>query len=385
MGCFMFDKRLLKNIDWGLVFVVILIFSLGIIIISSATNVINLINIKSFREIFGEINMTRQVKFQIISFVIGIASVLFILTIDYNNFGSIYKAIYILSILLLLSVYIPGLGVARGGARSWLDIGPIDIQTSEVAKLGFILSYAKYLECRYEKLYTLRDLIGPCFFVAPFIILLLKQPDLGGVLVFLSIAFGMLFLSGINIKIILYGAIAAIGSLPIIYRFLENHQKQRIDAFLNPSDPTLPGNYHVIQSKITIGSGMLLGKGLFRGQYHRYDYLPVQETDFIFAVLGEEQGFIGGAVLLVLYFIFLYRMIKISKEAKDIYGSLIAIGITFMFAFQIIENIGMTMGIMPVTGVTLPFMSYGGSSMITSMMALGLILNVSMRKQKIKF
>ncbi len=381
----MFDKRLLKNIDWGLIFIVILIFSIGLIIISSATNVINLINIKSFTELFNEINMTRQIKFQIIAFLIGVASIFFILSIDYNNFGSIYKGIYVISILLLLSVYIPGLGVVRGGARSWLDVGPIDIQTSEVAKLGFIVSYAKYLESRYDKLDTIKDLMGPVLFIAPFIFILLKQPDLGGVLVFISIALGMLFLSGINMKILLYGAIASIGSLPIVYKFLESHQKQRIDAFLNPSDPNLPGNYHVIQSKITIGSGMLFGKGLFRGQYHRYDYLPVQETDFIFAVLGEEQGFIGGAILLILYFVFLYRMIKISKNAKDDYGSLIVIGVAFMFAFQIIENIGMTMGIMPVTGVTLPFMSYGGSSMITSMMALGLVLNVSMRKQKIRF
>jgi rod shape determining protein RodA len=199
------------------------------------------------------------------------------------------------------------------------------------------------------------------------------------------IAFGMMFIAGINMKIVMYGGIAGISSLPIFYKFLEKHQRERIDAFLNPSDPTLPGNYHVLQSKITIGSGKIWGKGIFKGSYHRRDYLPVQETDFIYAVLGEELGFIGGGILLLLYSIFLYKMIKISKNAKDIYGSLIVIGITFMFAFQIFENIGMTMGIMPVTGVTLPFVSYGGSSLITTMIALGLVLNISMRKQKIRF
>ncbi|MDK2918032.1 MAG: rod shape determining protein RodA [Candidatus Petromonas sp.] len=385
MGCPMFDKKLLKNIDYGLIIVVIAIFILGVIIISSATNVIDLTNKKAFDEIYDEIDMTRQVKIQIIAFIIGSIVIIFILGIDYNNFGGIYKTIYVLSILLLLSVYIPGLGVVRGGARSWIQLGPIDIQTSEIAKLGYILSFAKYLESRYEKLDTLGDLIGPILFTAPFIILLLKQPDLGSALVFMIIAFGMMFIAGINMKIVMYGGIAGISSLPIFYKFLEKHQRERIDAFLNPSDPTLPGNYHVLQSKITIGSGKIWGKGIFKGSYHRRDYLPVQETDFIYAVLGEELGFIGGGILLLLYSIFLYKMIKISKNAKDIYGSLIVIGITFMFAFQIFENIGMTMGIMPVTGVTLPFVSYGGSSLITSMIALGLVLNISMRKQKIRF
>jgi len=381
----MFDRKLLRNIDWVLVVTVLLVFIIGVTIISSATNVINLSNIKSFEEIFNEINMTRQVKVQIIAFIIGIIGIIITMTIDYNGYGSIYKTIYILSILLLLIVYIPGLGVVRGGARSWIDIGPIDIQTSELAKIGFILSFAKFLETRQDNLETIKDLFEPALFVLPFILLLLKQPDLGSALVFIIIAFGMMFLSGLNMKLVFYGLIGGICSLPFVYRLLEEHQRQRIDAFLNPSDPTLPGNYHVFQSKITIGSGMLFGKGLFRGNYHRYDYLPVQETDFIFAVLGEEQGFIGGGILLFLYFIFLYRMVKIAKNAKDIYGSLIVIGITFMFAFQIIENIGMTMGIMPVTGVTLPFMSYGGSSLITSMLALGIVLNISMRRQKIRF
>ncbi len=368
----MFDKKLVKNIDYSLIIVVFIIFIIGIVTISSATNVVN-------------VGITRQVKIQIIAFIIGIIVTVFTMSIDYNNLGEMYKSIYVLSILLLLSVYIPGLGIVRGGARSWINLGPIDLQTSEIAKLGFILSFAKYIESKYDNLNTLKDLMGPVLFISPFILLLLKQPDLGSALVFVIIAFGILFVAKINMKIVLYSLLTGVLSLPLVYRLLESHQRQRIDAFLNPSDPSLPGNYHVLQSKITIGSGKLFGKGIFKGRYHRLDYLPVQETDFIYAVLGEELGFIGGSILLGLYFIFLTKMIKISKNSKDIYGSLIVIGVTFMFAFQIIENIGMTMGIMPVTGVTLPFMSYGGSSLITSMIALGLVLNVSMRRQKIKF
>lgn len=381
----MFDKKLLKNLDLGLIIVVVLIFLIGILIISSATQSINLNDEDNVKYDFKKIDIKRQVKIQSIAFFIGIIVVFFVLAIDYNDFGSFYKTIYILSILALLSVYIPGLGIIRGGARSWIHFGPIDIQTSELAKIGYILSFAKYLEMKYKKLDTIYDLVGPLLFTAPFILLLLKQPDLGSALVFIIICFGMLFVAGINMKIVFWGGAAGLSSLPIVYKFLEPHQKERIDAFLHPNDPNLPGNYHVIQSKITIGSGMIFGRGIFRGEYHRYDYLPVQETDFIFAVLGEELGLIGGSVLLLLYFIFLYRMVKASKNAKEIYGSLIVTGITFMFAFQIFENIGMTMGIMPVTGVTLPFMSYGGSSLITSMIALGLVLNVGMRKQRIRF
>lgn len=385
----MFDRRLLKNIDFGLIAIVLLIFIIGVIIITSATNVIDLTQDTSFTEAMDDIlknGIKRQPKIQIIAFIIGVLAIIGILCVDYNSFGEAYKILYVVSIALLLLVYVPGLAIdpsLRGGARSWIDLGIIDFQTSEIAKLGFILSFAKYIENRYENLNTIKDLIGPVIFIFPFVFLLLKQPDLGSALVFIVIAFGMLFVAGINIKLIIYGGLIGISSLPLVYNFLEPHQKNRIDAFLNPSDASL--NFHVNKSKTAIGSGMLYGKGIFKGTYHRGDFLPVQETDFIYAVLGEELGLMGCSLILLLYFIFLYKMVNISKNAKDIYGMLVVTGVTFMFAFQIIENIGMTIGIMPITGVTLPFLSYGGSSTITSMIALGLVLNVSMRNKKIKF
>lgn len=382
----MFEKRLIKNIDYGLIGIVMLIFLIGLVIITSATNVIDLSKDLTLKDNIEEIinnGIKRQPKIQIIAFIIGIFAIIATLTIDYNSFGNAYKPLYIISILLLLTVYIPGLGVIKGGARSWINFGIIDVQTSEVAKLGFILSFAKYLEIKFEKLDSIKDLIGPALFISPFILLLLKQPDLGSALVFIIIAFGMVFIAGINIKIVLYGGLIGISSMPLVYNFLADHQKKRIDAFLNPSDTSL--NWHVDKSKTAIGSGMIYGKGIFKGTFHRGDFLPVQETDFIFAVLGEELGLIGCSAILSLYFLFLYKMIKIAKNAKDVYGLLVVTGITFMFAFQIIENIGMTIGIMPVTGVTLPFLSYGGSSLITSMIALGLVLNVSMRNKKIRF
>ncbi|MCT4632179.1 MAG: rod shape-determining protein RodA [Firmicutes bacterium] len=368
----MFNRKLLRNLDFTLIALVLVIFTLGLVMIATATNV-------------NELGLTRQVKIQFIGFIIGTVMLLCILAIDYNTFGDFYKSIYVISILFLLSVYIPGLGIVRNNARSWINLGIIDLQTSEIAKIGFILSYAKFLELRKGQLNTIKDLIGPVAFILPFLLLLLKQPDLGSALVFLSIAFGMLYVSGLNYKIIFAGIVGAVVSLPLIYKMMKPHQRIRIDAYLNPQDLSLPGNYHVFQSKITIGSGGVYGKGLFMGQYHRYDYLPVQETDFIYAVLGEELGFVGGAVVIALYFMFLMRMLTISRKSKDLYGSLVAVGITFMFAFQIIENIGMTMGVMPVTGVTLPFISYGGSSVITSLLSIGLLLNVYMRRKRISF
>lgn len=384
----MFDRRLIKNIDFGLIGIVILIFVIGLIIITSATNVIDLSKGISFNEAIKDIlknGIEREPKVQMVAFVIGIVGVIATLCIDYNTFGEAYKIIYVISIILLLLVYVPGLAVdssLRGGARSWISLGVIDIQTSEIAKLGFILSFAKYIEGKYEKLESFKDLIGPILFILPFLILLLKQPDLGSALVFVIIAFGMIFIAGINMKMVIFSILIGLSSMPLVYNFLKDHQKNRIDAFLDPSHPS---NYQVQQSKTAIGSGMVYGKGIFRGTFHRGDFLPVQETDFIYAVLGEELGLIGCSIVLILYFALLYKMVNIAKESKDVYGLLIVTGVTFMFAFQIIENIGMTMGIMPVTGVTLPFLSYGGSSLITSMIALGLVLNVSMRKKKIRF
>ncbi|MFZ5965926.1 MAG: rod shape-determining protein RodA [Bacillota bacterium] len=368
----MLDRKLLRNIDVGLIITITILFVISLLMISSATHVM-------------QEGLTRQVKVQAIAFVLGVITIALVLFIDYTTFASYDKYIYVFSILLLLTVYIPGLGKSQFGARSWIDLGPIDMQPSEIVKITFILSFAKMLESRQNKLETVKDLIPIALYGAVPILMILKEPDLGSALVFIVIVFGMTFVSGLSYKIIGGGLLASIVSLPIVYKIMAPHQRIRIDAFLNPSDPSLPGNYHVMQSKIAIGSGQLIGKGLYQGTQNNYNFLPVQESDFIFAVLGEEFGFIGGIVILVLYFTFLYRMIKIAKASKDLYGSLVVIGITSMFAFQIFENIGMTMGVMPVTGVTLPFLSYGGSSLITSMFAIGIVLNIGMRRQKIKF
>ena len=222
-------------------------------------------------------------------------------------------------------------------------------------------------------------------YALPFLGLLLAQPDLGTALVFMCIIAAMVFTAGLDGKIIKRAIIIVVALMPIMYMLMADHQKQRIEAFLHPEDITLKGNYQVMQSLIAIGSGGVTGKGLYQGSQNQEDFLPVQDSDFIFAVVGEELGVIGMVFLIGLYIAFIFRLIYAAQQARDFYGTLIVIGVLGMFGYQIIQNIGMTVAVIPVTGVTLPFVSYGGSSMLTSMANLGLVMNVYMRRKKINF
>ena len=364
--------KLIKQLDWKLIIIVLCIFSFGLLILSSATHA-------------NETGNYFQLYKQGAAFGLGVLMIIGILMFDYNFLGKYYKGLYVISLVLLGIVLIPGIGAERGGARSWLNLGPLDFQTSELVKLTFILSYAKIVESKKDKLNTLKEIIPVVIYAIPFIGLLFAQPDLGTAIVFCCIIAGMLFTAGLNIKLIKRVIIIAIVSLPLMYMMMASHQKERIEAFLHPDDPTYKGNYQVMQSMIAIGSGGLTGKGLYNGTQNQEGFLPVQESDFIFAVIGEELGVIGMLVVILLYTLFLLRMIILSREAKDFYGTLIVIGVMSMFAYQIIQNIGMTVAVIPVTGVTLPFISYGGSSLLTSLANLGLVLNVGMRRKKINF
>lgn len=362
-----------KDFDFVLLSIVFLLFLIGLVLISSATQV-------------NEGASIKNLIVQTISFTLGLGFIVFFMLFDYNDFKSYQKHLYIAGILLLLLVYVPGLGKSQFGARSWIDLGFLDFQPIEIVKLTFILGYAKYLEDRKDMLNTFSQVIRAVLYPFPLIIMILIQPDLGGAIVFSFIIFGMLFISGLNLKLVLYTFIAFLLTSPIIYTYLlRPHQQLRIDAFLNPGDPSFEGNFQVIQSMIAIGSGRIFGKGLFNGTQNQYGFLPVTDSDFIFAVLGEEFGMIGMAVVLVLYFIFFKRLINIAATSKEFYGTLICVGVISMFLYQFLQNVGMTVGVMPVTGVTLPFISYGGSSMLASLMGLALIFNISVKRRKINF
>lgn len=314
---------------------------------------------------------------QSVAFVLGCIIIFFLLRSDYNIFSRYWKWIYGFSIFILIIVYIPGVGTTNMGTTGWISFGFFEIQTSEVAKLGFILSFAKILELRYDRLDFLEDLLVPLAYAIPPILLMAFQPDFGQALILLIITVGMIFVAGFNIKYF-YGLIgSAIILIPTAWFFAFDYQKQRILTFFNPELDPLGSGYQAIQSKITIGSGELFGKGLRAEETMvKLDFLPAQWTDFIFSVIGETAGFIGSVVVVLLFVFFLLRLLRAGKAARDMYGTLVVFGIFFMFFFQITENIGMTIGLLPITGITLPFLSYGGSSLIVNMAAVGFVLNI---------
>lgn len=365
------DKKLIKNIDLGIIVSVLLLFIAGIIVISSATGAT-----------YG--GSLSYIKIQIAAFILGIIGAAIVLFFDYNTFGEMEKIIYVINILLLVAVLVFGKEVK--GSKSWIIFGPLRFQPSEIVKIGFILTFAKQLEKREGTLDTVKGVIPLLLYMAPIIVLILRQPDFGTALVFIFFSFFMLYAAGISYKFIIGIGALGIISLPILwFYYFEEYQRYRIMVFFNPEMDPLGRGYHVIQSKIAIGSGQFLGKGLFKGTQNNLGFIPERHTDFIFSVIGEELGLIGSMIIILLFMLLIMRCMYISKISKDSYGKYISVGVMAMFLFHVLENIGMTMGIMPVTGIPLPFISYGGSSLLANMLSIGLVLNVGMRRQLIRF
>ena len=364
------DRKLLKNIDLGIVISTILLIVYGMISISSATHIRS----------GGSMG---TLKVQIIAFILGIIGVILILLIDYKTFGDNYVLIYITDVFLLALVLI--VGFSTKGTKGWIDLGPVNMQPSEIVKIGYILTFAKYLEKKKGNLNRIIDVLPAMLHLVLIVGLIMLQPDAGTALVFIFISIFMLFAAGISYKIIAGAFGAFLISLPVMWKLLKPYQQSRILVFLNPELDPMDKGYHVIQSKTAIGSGQLWGKGLFEGTQNNLGFVLERHTDFIFSVIGEELGLIGALVLMMLFLWLLLRCIHIAKVSKDDYGMLICVGIISMFLFHILENIGMTIGLMPVTGIPLPFISYGGSSLLTNMAAVGLVLNVGMRRQVIRF
>ena len=315
--------------------------------------------------------------------VIDVALALFFMNFDYKMLQGYGNKLYVFNLIMLLAVML--VGHSALGAQRWIAIGPINIQPSEFSKLIMIISLATILEDRLGKLNSVHDLLPIAGYVGIPFLLVLKQPDLGTSLVFMAIFFGMIFVCGIRLRLLGGIIVAGIASLPVLWHFLKDYQKMRIMVFMDPNVDPLGSGYHIIQSKIAIGSGMLFGKGLFEGTQSQLNFLPENHTDFIFAVVGEELGFVGAAILLLLYLIILWRGVQIAKDASDMFGRLLATGVTSMLAFHVLVNVGMTTGIMPVTGIPLPFMSYGVSSLTTNILSIAVLLNIHLRKQKLLF
>jgi len=264
--------------------------------------------------------------------------------------------------------------VWSNAARAGNDVQ--QIVTQGLASGMSAVDMAKMLEPRIGKLDTFKSLLMPVLYVGIPILLVFLQPDLGTSLVYIAIFVGMLFISGIKTKLIKIIASVTLLLMPLGWFVLKEYQKQRILVFLNPDIDPFGSGYHIIQSKIAIGSGLIFGKGIFNGTQSQLNFLPENHTDFIFSVIGEEFGFVGCIIVLFLLFMLIYRSIKVAYMCNDNFGMLLATGIATMFTFEVLVNVGMTIGIMPVTGIPLPFLSYGVSALTTNMLSIGILLNI---------
>lgn len=345
-------------------------------VILSITGISSLASLSQHEGLF----LSREVLIQSAALIIGVISAFIVLNLGYRYFIALDKFIYIGSLALLLSVYIPGIGASFYGSRAWIDIGFITFQPSEPVKICFVILMASFLSRNTHRLNSFKGILLSVLYGLPFILLVAKE-DFGSACVYCAIWLFMVFCSGLELKIIGRFALGAAVLFPMFYFFLAGYQKDRIDAFLNPENMNLPGTYQVWNAKTAIGSGGFRGKGYLNGTHADLGFLPVPESDFIFAATAEELGFIGGAAILVIFAFFIYEALKISKYSPDLHGTLIGAGISGMFFFQSFENIAMNMGIMPVTGIPLPFMSYGGSALVSAMIGVGFLLSISIRQK----
>ncbi len=361
------DRRLASHFDWTLFGLAIGLTMAGILTIYSATYSIT------------EEHTAGLASKQLYWFMIGMVAMLAALTVDYHQIDRLAYLFYAAVLSLLLLVLF--IGSTSGGSQRWLDLGFFTLQPSEPAKLAIVLVLAKYLQ--YDERadgYRLRDLWAPFFLAAPLILLTLAQPDLGTAAILFLIFLSVILMGGLRLRSFFYLVATGVISLPIAWHFLKPYQQKRIWTFLNPDLDPLGAGYHAIQSKIAIGSGRLLGKGYLGGTQNQLDFLPAQHTDFVFSVFAEEWGFLGCLILLGFYFTLIAFSLRVVARAKDRLGALLVFGLVTIFFWQVVINVAMVTGVLPVVGIPLPLLSYGGSSLVSMMVAVGLMMNVSIRR-----
>ncbi len=373
----MFERKLWRSFDYTLLLTVIAISAIGLITLRSATE-----NNITGNPLFF---VTRQSMW----IGVGFVGMLAVLLVDYSQYTRLSRYFYGLNLGLLGLVFF--IGREGGGAQRWIDLKFFDLQPSELAKFFIIITLAKILADREGEFENFSDLLVPFAHVGVPMVLIFMQPDLGTSLVFFAILFSMLYIAGAPVKQLLATIVVGAGvGFPLLWQVLKPYQRMRLIVFANPEIDPMGYGYQLLQSMTAIGAGgpygYLLRTGqLYQGSQSGLNFLPAQHTDFIFSVLAEEFGFLGSVVVLLLFFFLIYRVILIAISAKNINGSLICVGVAAMLMFQVLVNVGMTISIMPVTGLPLPFMSYGGSAYIINIMCIGLVLNVGMRRHKILF
>ena len=364
-------NKIFKNMEWWILISAILLCIVGFVALYSASQQFDL----------------EYLKRQIIWFTISIVIMVITMFIDYDFLGKLSPIFYAIALVSLIAVLFSR---SINGANSWFNIGFFSFQPAELAKISVILFLASVMVKIQERdkqdinIFWKLLIVLSVVFVPVFLIIL--QPDYGTAAAYLVALVLMLFVSGIDKKYIISAFILVIIALPLIYMFiLPEHAKKRIDVFLNPESDPKGSGYNVLQSKIAIGAGELTGMGILNGNQTQMGYLSPKTTDFIYSVIGEEMGFIVSGAVVLVYVTLITRALYVAKTAKDDLGSYIAAGISGIFLFHLTENIGMTLGLLPITGVPLLFISYGGSSMITSFICIGLLLNISGNRKKTIF
>ena len=363
----MIDRRLATNFSWWLLILILAVSILGVVIINSANH--------GRPELFFRNLYIKQIYWVLY----GLVAMAVAIAVDYRILSRYAYLIYGCTVLALS--YVLFFGTIASGARRWIQLGPLTIQVSEFAKISLIIILAKYFETgKLQWQFQFKDLIVPTLLTGVLGGLIVRQPDLGtAIMIFLIF---LVFVAAIEFNFFTLLKLFGLGiiSAPLLWFFLQDYQKTRVLTLFNPEMDPLGAGYHTIQSKIAIGSGGFWGKGLFAGTQSRLNFLPEKHTDFIFSVFAEETGFIGVFLLFGLYLAIILKGLNIAFRAADRFGFFMALGLISSITFYIIFNIGMTIGLFPVTGLPLPLMSYGGSSLITNFFALGLLLNIEMRR-----
>ncbi len=363
----MFDRRLISNFEWPVLVLTLLISGAGLVMIASAAGAMG-----------GETAVKVLVR-QVIWMLLGLCVLFSSLVVDYRKVIKYVGWIYAANLILLLVVCF--FGKSAGGSTRWISAGPVNIQPSEFMKLTVILALSAYLARRVKADgLGFKDLVIPFLIVAAPFFLIYRQPDLGTAGVIVLIAATMIFFVKVEKKTLYTLLVIALILMPAGWSLLEPYQKNRIIMTIWPESDPFGAGYHVMQSKIAVGSGMLLGKGFMHGTQNLFSFLPEQHTDFIFAVLSEEWGFAGAMTFLVLVFMLLVFMLNIAHQSSDIAGTLLVVGVVAMIFWHVFVNVGMVCGIMPVVGMPLPLVSYGGSALVTVMAGIGLVINVGMRR-----
>ena len=358
-----------SKLDFGMLTIIIVLLCIGLVMVSSASSYLAL---TSYND--SNYYLIKQLQFAIL----GVIAMLIISKIDYRVYKKFSYLFFIISIILLAAVLIPGIGVEVNGATRWLGFGEtFRFQPSEIVKISLVFAISTYIATNYKKTNSIKGYIIPLLILAVVVIIMFLQNHMSGTLVMMVAALSIIFASGIKIKLryiipIIILAVVALG----IFILSEPFRINRILSFANPEQDIKDGNWQAAQSLYAIGSGGVFGRGLGQSR-EKYSWLPEAQNDFIFSVLCEELGLVGAVIVLGMFIFFIYRGYKIALTCKDMYGSLIATGITSVFAIQILVNIAVVTCTMPVTGMPLPFFSYGGTALCINLCAMGILLSIS--------